>query len=367
MARSAFLGLALVALPAVAQDEASRAKAVLWAAGQRFKDLKTLKATAEWSQEGVAARHPHVIYLRRPHLWRVDQTRGQNESSLIHDGKQTWSHMKTFKKFIRNMDQKHSLMQSGGPVAQLFLAPDASLLLERTSKLGHKRETVEGKEVDVVRYFREWDNSDVEVWIEPDRKIRKVLWSSKVGGEVNPTTYRRSFEYLSEEHDPELDPELFAFTPPPDALEMGARDRDGSLLQEGAEAQDAEAVDTAGKKAKLSDFKGKPVVLLFWSEKGEGCAEALAALDLLRQAYKGAVFLAVNQGDSAAALKAFLGKSKTGLRVLRQKSDEIGRAFGVEKLPTTYVLSGERKVVLRHGGYYEERVREVLDRLAPKK
>jgi|GEM_PF-1585937 len=358
----------LLAAPALhAQDEA-RAKGVLQAAAARYKDVQTLKATAEWSMDGVAAKHQYTIYLKKPNLWRSEMIINQRETQYIHDGKQVWSYMKTGKKFIRNMGYQSTIQQMGGPIAQLFVAPDASLVLERTSKLALKREKLDDKDYDVVCFFRQWDNSDVEIWVDAGRKILKTVWSGKVGGEVNPQTFRRSFQYLSEEHGPELEPELFTFTPPPDVIEFGApRDRDGSLLQEGSEAQDVETVDAAGKKVKLSDFKGKPVALLFWQENGEGCADALAAFDKLQAAYKGVVFLAVNQGDAAPALKTFLQKQKVTVRVLRQKTDEVSQAFGIQKYPTAYVLSGDRKVVLRHGGYYDERVREALDKLAPKK
>jgi peroxiredoxin/outer membrane lipoprotein-sorting protein len=358
----------LLATPSLhAQDEA-RAKAVLIGAAARFKEVQTLKAKAEWSAEGTDARNQYAIYLKKPNLWRVEVTIGQRENHYIHDGKQVWNHMKTGKKFIRNMGYPSTIQQMGGPVAQLFVAPDASLVLERTSKLTLRRQKLDDRDYDVVCFFRQWDNSDVEIWIDAERKIRKTVQIAKVGGEVNPQTFRRTFEYLSEEHGPELAPDLFTFTPPPDAIEFGnPRDRDGSLLQEGSEAQDVEAVDAAGKKVKLSDFKGKPVAILFWQENGEGCAEALAAFDKLQAAFKGVVFLAVNQGDAAAPIKTFVQKQKLTVRVLRQKTDEVSQAFGIQKYPTAYVLSGERKVVLRHGGYYDDRVREALDKIAAKK
>jgi peroxiredoxin/outer membrane lipoprotein-sorting protein len=358
----------LIAAPSLHAQEEARAKGVLTAAAARFKDVQTLKATAEWSQDGVNAKHQYTIYLKKPNLWRTEQIIGQRENHFIHDGKQVWNHMKTGRKFIRNMAYPSTIQSTGGPIAQLFVAPDASLVLERTSKLTLKRDKLEDKDYDVVCFWREWDNSNVEIWIDAERKIRKTVMSGKIGGEVNATTFRRTFEYLSEEDGPELAPELFAFTPPPDVMEFGApRDRDGSLLQEGTEAQDVEAVDAAGKKVKLSDFKGKPVALLFWTENGDGCADALAAFDRMQAAYKGVVFLAVNQGDAAPAMKTFLQKSKVTVRVLRQKTDEVSQAFGIQKYPTAYVLSGERKVVLRHGGFYEDRVREALDKIAPKK
>ena len=52
---------------------------------------------------------------------------------------------------------------------------------------------------------------------------------------------------------------------------------------------------------------------------------------------------------------------------MRQKAHEIGDAYGVEGFPTNYVIGPDGKVAARMTGYDEKKLRETLDRVAPKK
>ena len=71
-------------------------------------------------------------------------------------------------------------------------------------------------------------------------------------------------------------------------------------------------------------------------------------------------FLAVNVNDPKERIAQWWKDSGFTLSAVRQKQDEVSRAFGVKAYPTNYVIGPDGKVLYRGVGYDEEALRKAL-------
>jgi protein-disulfide isomerase-like protein with CxxC motif len=82
---------------------------------------------------------------------------------------------------------------------------------------------------------------------------------------------------------------------------------------------------------------------------------------------RGLAILAVNYGDKPETIAAYFEKQGFTLTAVRQKKDELSRAFGIQAYPTFYVINGEGIVSWRSAAFDEANLRSELDRVAPLK
>lgn len=72
------------------------------------------------------------------------------------------------------------------------------------------------------------------------------------------------------------------------------------------------------------------------------------------------VFLCVNIGDEKEVIAKWWEEEGFTLRAVRQKQDEVSRAFGVQAYPTNYVLGPDGRVRYRGVGWDAAAVRRAL-------
>ena len=109
-------------------------------------------------------------------------------------------------------------------------------------------------------------------------------------------------------------------------------------LKEGDKAPDFELKDGEGKTAKLSDFKGKKVVLYFYpKDDTSGCTkEACNFRDNLAQLKKlNAEVLGVSNDDEASH-KKFAEKYNLPFRLLADVDKKVSKDYGVYELKNMY-------------------------------
>lgn len=101
-------------------------------------------------------------------------------------------------------------------------------------------------------------------------------------------------------------------------------------------------------RASLRDYRGKVVVLNFWASWCDPCREEAPILEKaqqrLQQDGKGTV-LGVTYKDFADESKKFERELKLTYPSLRDDQLELAPKFGTSKLPETFVISPEGKVV----------------------
>lgn len=131
----------------------------------------------------------------------------------------------------------------------------------------------------------------------------------------------------------------------------------GAGAQVGAQAPDFSLKDLDGKDVKLSDFKGKTVVLEWYNPECPFVKNSHTKGSLVdtakRHTEKGVVWLAVNsgapgkQGTGVEKNKASLDTFKLSHPVLLDEDGSVGKAYGAKHTPHMFVIDGEGKLVYK--------------------
>lgn len=117
-------------------------------------------------------------------------------------------------------------------------------------------------------------------------------------------------------------------------------------------APDFTVEDAEGNAVSLSQFKGKPVVLNFWSSRCAPCRYEMPDFDKLHQKLGDQVeFVMVNvtdgRWDTLDTAKAFIKDSGYGFPVYFDTKVSAARSYAVNALPTTYFIDAEGVMVAR--------------------
>jgi cytochrome c biogenesis protein CcmG, thiol:disulfide interchange protein DsbE len=101
-----------------------------------------------------------------------------------------------------------------------------------------------------------------------------------------------------------------------------------------------------GRKVELSGLKGRVVLVNYWATWCEPCIEEMPSLERLQAKLRGRPFevLAVNYGESAAKVSAFVSKMKLSLPVLLDPYKRSVEAWKVRGLPMTFLVDAEGHV-----------------------
>ena len=192
-----------------------------------------------------------------------------------------------------------------------------------------------------------------ELYIGADNLIHRAVTHSQVKGKAVQT------EIVL--HDVRLDPSVsdaaFVFTPPADAVPF-EKTAPQALLAAGTDAPDFQAEDAAGKTVRLSDLRGKVVVLKFFATWCWTCRQSLPDTDALAQKYKekDVLVLAVDIWNSRAAFAAWA--AKTPYHAIRfahddrpQGKDAATLLYHVSATPAEYVIGKDGKIIASSTGY----------------
>lgn len=110
----------------------------------------------------------------------------------------------------------------------------------------------------------------------------------------------------------------------------------------GSVAPEVTLTSLEGDNVALSDFRGKRVLLNFWSTTCKPCIEELPALNQLQATYPDElVILAVNQGDSIAKIQAFLETHTVDVPVFVDRIQNLSRTYRVQGLPRNFFIDAE--------------------------
>jgi thioredoxin-dependent peroxiredoxin len=139
------------------------------------------------------------------------------------------------------------------------------------------------------------------------------------------------------------------------------------MVEEGKSAPDFELTSDTGERVKLSDLRGKPVVLYFYpKDDTPGCTTQARGI---RDAYsefqqRGAVVLGVSPDDEAAHVK-FRDKYQLPFTLLADPTHEVAEAYGVWVEKNAY---GQKKMGIERSTFIidsEGNVAKVMRRVKP--
>lgn len=101
---------------------------------------------------------------------------------------------------------------------------------------------------------------------------------------------------------------------------------------------------------KLSDLRGKPVLVNFWATWCMPCIEEMPELEAARRANPDLVILAVNRNESTEAIAAFAPKVGVSFPLITDRDGAISERYGVINLPTTFFINRDGTIAARHLG-----------------
>jgi peroxiredoxin len=125
--------------------------------------------------------------------------------------------------------------------------------------------------------------------------------------------------------------------------------------------------DLSGRPLRLSDYRGKVVILDFWATWCEPCKEEIPHFVDLQNKYgaQGMQVLGISMDDSEPPVREFQQQYKMNYPVAvgtSKLADEFGGILG---LPITFVIDRQGQIVSRHVGataaaVFEEEIRRLF-------
>jgi thiol-disulfide isomerase/thioredoxin len=103
----------------------------------------------------------------------------------------------------------------------------------------------------------------------------------------------------------------------------------------------------------LEQYRGKVVVVDFWASWCVPCRRSFPWMNEMQARYAddGLVVVAVNVDRDRAAAEKFLAEVPADFRIHYDNEGAVAEAFGVEAMPSSFVIGRDGEIVARHLGF----------------
>lgn len=139
---------------------------------------------------------------------------------------------------------------------------------------------------------------------------------------------------------------LVGFTLPAQAQRPGTG---LTLLQDRAPAPDFELTDIDGTSHRLSDYRGKVLIINFWATWCPPCREEMPSMDrawaMLKE--EDTQMLAVNVGEDEDTIFQFTANYPVEFPLVMDRDSKVVEEWPVRGLPTTFVVDREGRLAYR--------------------
>jgi len=108
-----------------------------------------------------------------------------------------------------------------------------------------------------------------------------------------------------------------------------------------------------GSNLRLEEYRGQVVLINFWASWCGPCRQEMPILDQLHQRYEdtGFAVLGVNVEGEVSPAKKIVDESKVTFPVLIDEGQKVSELYGLEAMPSTYVVDRDGNVRYVHRGY----------------
>ena len=110
--------------------------------------------------------------------------------------------------------------------------------------------------------------------------------------------------------------------------------------------------DLAGNVQKLSNHRGKPVLVNLWATWCPPCIAELPLLDEIVRDYgpRGLVVLGIAGDDEADRVRDFVAKYSPAFKVLLDPGGTVGTQYGITGYPETFLVDRDGRLVAKFIG-----------------
>lgn len=129
-----------------------------------------------------------------------------------------------------------------------------------------------------------------------------------------------------------------------------------SVYAESAMAPNFTLKSRSGKNIKLSELRGRVVMINFWASWCGPCRREMPVLEKLYKKYKslGFVILGVNVDDKPEQAEYFLKQVKISFPILFDRDKKISEKYAVTAMPSSFFIDRDGILRSEHKGYLPE-------------
>lgn len=114
------------------------------------------------------------------------------------------------------------------------------------------------------------------------------------------------------------------------------------VIEIGAIAPEFTAVNSAGEQVKLSDYRGKVVMINFWASWCTPCVREMPMINQISQTYQNDVqTLFVNVGEAKGTIREFMNKQQFDFPVIIDVTGKVSGQYRITGLPATMIIDQE--------------------------
>ena len=114
-------------------------------------------------------------------------------------------------------------------------------------------------------------------------------------------------------------------------------------------APDFNLPDTEGKMHQLSDYRGKTVIINFWTTWCPPCREEIPSMNRAWQSLQNedVIILAINMGEDEDTIFVFTADYPAEFPLLLDRDGAVIAQWPVKGLPTTYIIAPDGSIAYR--------------------